>query len=69
MIQQQIFPDMRQLHPRWGYDLDRVKHVQCLMCKEPIGNEEYVEYTALARFGQMLFIHKRCDKYEGDGEE
>lgn len=54
--------DPRRLHPKWGYDLDRVKDVKCLLCGQRIGNEEYVEDTAWARFGQMFFIHKRCDE-------
>ncbi len=62
MKQQQIFPDARRLHPKWGYDLDKVKDVRCMMCKEPIDNEDYVEFTIFARFGQMFFIHKRCEK-------
>ncbi len=51
---------MGELHPDYGYDLDGVKYTLCLMCGEPIGDEEYIEVTIFARFGQMLFIHKRC---------
>ena len=58
--QQQIFPDTRRLHPKWGYDLDKVPGVNCQICGRPIGDEEYVEDTGLARFGQMFFMHKRC---------
>lgn len=47
-------------HPKWGYDLNKVKDVRCLICKEVIGDEEYVEDWGLARFGTMLFLHKRC---------
>lgn len=55
-------PKTKRLHPKWGYDLDQVKYVYCLHCHLPIGDEPYVEYTALARFGQMLFYHTRCLK-------
>lgn len=51
----------KRAHPRYGYDLDKVKDSPCLMCKEPIGDEEYYEYTPLARFGSMMFIHRKCD--------
>lgn len=44
-----------------GYDLNQVSKVLCLVCDRPIGHEEYTEVTVLARFGQMMFIHKRCD--------
>ncbi len=53
-------PAPPRLHPKWGYDLDRVKDVHCLHCGERIGDEPYVEVTVLARFGQMTFLHKRC---------
>jgi hypothetical protein len=49
------------LHPLYGYDINKVSKVKCLICNIPIGNEEYVEVNTLARFGQMLFAHKRCD--------
>jgi hypothetical protein len=48
------------VHPKWGYDIDKVPSVHCLSCEEPIGDEPYEEITILARFGQMLFSHKRC---------
>jgi len=47
-------------HPRYGYDRNKVKTVRCLMCDELIGDEEYVENTSLARFGNMFFTHRRC---------
>lgn len=56
---------MGRLHPKWGYDLDKVKDVRCSFCKQPIGDEEYVEDTIFARFGTMFFIHKRCEKKWG----
>ena len=52
---------MTRVHPVYGYDLDAVSKVLCFYCSQPIGNEEYREITTLARFGQMMFIHKRCD--------
>lgn len=52
----------KRYHPKWGYDLDKVKDVHCSRCGEPIGNEPYVEITDLARFGQMFFHHKRCSE-------
>ena len=53
------------LHPVYGYDMDKVPGKKCLMCHELIGNEEYVEEKSCARFGQMLFMHKRCDPDDG----
>lgn len=47
-------------HPKYGYDRNLVPGTQCLLCGKPIGREEYIEDTILARFGQMLFIHKVC---------
>jgi hypothetical protein len=52
------------IHPKWGFDLDKVPETHCLYCNKPIGDEEYVLDTGFARFGMMLFIHKKC--YEGD---
>ena len=52
---------MARLHPVYGYDMDKVSKVLCLICDQPIGDEEYTEITNLARFGQMLFCHKRCE--------
>lgn len=54
--------DTRRLHPKWGYDMDLVRNVKCFTCGQPIGDEEYVEETWLARFGQMCFRHKQCDE-------
>ncbi len=51
---------MTRLHPVYGYDLNQVSKVLCLMCDQQIGDEEYVEITNFARFGQMFFRHKRC---------
>lgn len=50
-----------RIHPKWGYDLDKVPSVHCLVCGKPIAEEPYDEVSVLARFGQMLFSHKRCD--------
>lgn len=50
----------KNLHTIYGYDLDKVPNIRCLMCGDLIGQEPYIEYTILARFGTMLFIHKRC---------
>ena len=47
-------------HPKWGYALDKVPEKLCLMCEQPIGNRGYEEVTMCARFGQMLFRHKKC---------
>lgn len=62
-----LFEDRRRLHPKWGYDLDGVPGVRCFRCRQPIGNEKYVEETIFARYGQMLFYHERCatDDYMG----
>lgn len=48
-------------HPKYGYDMNAVKDVECLMCSEPIGEEPYNEFPMLARFGNMMFVHERCD--------
>ena len=57
------------LHPKWGYDMDKVKDVLCLHCKQPIGSEEYTEDWGLARFGTMLFLHKKCEERSDNGEK
>ena len=57
---------VERLHPKYGYDLDRVCNVLCLYCSRPIGGEEYTEITQCARFGQMLFAHRRCEKEEAN---
>jgi hypothetical protein len=49
-------------HPVWGYDTAKVAGVQCFVCKEPIGQGEYLLDTTLARFGQMFFIHAGCGR-------
>lgn len=56
-------------HPKYGYDLNAVPGCICLICKEYIGQEKYIEVTPLARFGQMFFIHERCDKGESHGNQ
>jgi hypothetical protein len=43
-----------------GYDLDKVPAVQCLHCRQPIGDLPWREVKTLARFGQMLFEHVEC---------
>ena len=53
-------PWIRRPHPKYGYDLDKVPEKLCLICEKPIGGEEYTEITQCARFGQMLFAHRRC---------
>lgn len=52
----------KDLHPVYGYDPGKVPDVKCLMCNAPIGTEQWVEVTSLARFGTMLFRHKRCEE-------
>jgi hypothetical protein len=49
-----------RVHPKWGYDFEKVTSRRCLTCGEAIGGEPYEEETMLARFGQMLFRHARC---------
>lgn len=45
-----------------GYDLRLVAGVGCHFCSKTIGKEPWIEIRILARFGQMFFAHKRCDK-------
>lgn len=52
----------KRYDPNYGYDLDKVRDVHCMMCDTPIGDEPYSEVIALARFGTMSFVHKRCEK-------
>lgn len=55
-------PNPRVRHdPKYGYDLDAVPRMRCLSCGDLIGEEEYVEERAWARFGQMMFRHARCE--------
>lgn len=42
------------------YDKSKVKNVLCQGCQQPIGEEPYVEWAGVARFGMMFFYHKRC---------
>lgn len=49
-----------KIHPKWGYDIHKVKGVHCLSCDKKIGRRKYVEDTAFARFGEMMFWHKTC---------
>jgi hypothetical protein len=58
------FIPSKNLHQKYGFDLDKVQKVRCLKCHERIGNEEYILNPILARFGQMFFIHKKC--YNGE---
>jgi hypothetical protein len=51
-------------HQIYGYDLDKVPDKLCLICEKPIGNRDYEEVTMCARFGQMLFRHKKCTEVE-----
>lgn len=44
----------------FGYDVDKVPGVKCLGCDEPIGDGEYREVRAFARFGGMSFACLRC---------
>ena len=46
---------------KYGYDMSKVPRVLCLYCRNAIDNEPYREVRVLARFGQMLFAHRRCD--------
>ncbi len=50
----------KRYHPVYGFDLDAVPEKYCLRCNTPIGTEEYVLETAVARFGTMQVLHKRC---------
>lgn len=50
----------RRYHPKWGYDLDKARETRCLYCRQPVGDENYIEETAMARFGQIFLIHQRC---------
>jgi hypothetical protein len=59
-MQARLFPDPRRLHPKWGYDMDKVPEVHCSRCHQPIGHEPYVHDTMFARFGDMFFFHARC---------
>lgn len=43
-----------------GYDLKQVPKMLCFACGKPIGKKPWREVTILARFGQMLFEHKKC---------
>ena len=48
-------------HPVYGYDLDLVAVQRCAKCGDLIGAEPYAEELGMARFGQMRFIHSRCE--------
>ncbi|MCU1349510.1 MAG: hypothetical protein JWO56_2540, partial [Acidobacteria bacterium] len=37
-----------------------VPSVQCLLCHDLIGSEEYDEVPTLHRQGLMMFKHRRC---------
>ncbi len=50
-----------RLHPKYGYDLDKVAGVECLHCGKMIGRRPYNEVKIFARFGDMMFIHKACE--------
>lgn len=51
----------RRAHPKYGYDLDKVAGMKCLICDKRIGLEAFVEEMGVARFGTMGFLHKRCE--------
>jgi len=54
-------PDGRKVHPVYGYELDKVHAMCCVNCSELIGEDAYVEEPGMARFGDMRFIHIRCE--------
>ncbi|MBN2547485.1 MAG: hypothetical protein JXB50_16895 [Spirochaetes bacterium] len=41
---------------------EKVKKKLCLICKEPIAEESFIIDITFKRFGQFMFIHKRCQK-------
>lgn len=51
----------REAHPVYGYDLTLAKEAPCSVCSEKIGDEPYTEDLALARFGDMMLVHVRCE--------
>lgn len=53
---------MDSADPQYGFDRAAVAAVKCLACGAPIGSEPYSLVTLLARFGQMLFVHRRCEE-------
>jgi Zn ribbon nucleic-acid-binding protein len=58
-------PRCRQVptaNKQWGYDEAEVPETECITCGEKIGSEPYELETVWARFGQMLFRHKRCQE-------
>lgn len=56
-------------HPEYGYDMNKVSGVECIVCEKPIGDEPYDEHLTWARFGQMQFIHRRCWSSEKEREQ
>jgi hypothetical protein len=50
------------LHPKYGFDRSKVPSVCCLWCGHQIGDAPYKLVTMLARFGTMLFEHRRCPR-------
>lgn len=62
MVQTKIYEHIPGIpaHKKHGFRLDKVPKTKCLICLEPIGDEEYLLDTWLARFGMMFFVHKEC---------
>jgi len=54
--------------PNWGFDQALVPGVLCVACRLPIGDEPYELDTGLARFGTMLFYHRRCKEKQKEDE-
>ena len=40
---------------------NEIKAKRCLMCDDPIGDDEWQPVQTLERFGQALFRHAACD--------
>lgn len=54
---------------KYSYNTAGLSETKCLLCNQPIGGEDYTECHIMARFGQMFFLHARCDenlKKDGD---
>lgn len=47
---------------RWGFDRAKVPKMECLYCDLPIGRRRWVAVTILARFGDMMFAHAKCER-------
>ena len=47
---------------RHGYDIRKVPSRVCVCCGELIGKRDWEPFEVFARFGQMMFNHKECNK-------